>query len=55
LFHVLLAFAVQRGVGKFFQQSVSFAIEYAISLLDNSVADGLCDMTLATARRTQKQ
>jgi hypothetical protein len=28
---VLLAFAIQRGIGKFFQQSVCLAIEHAVA------------------------
>ena len=40
-FHVFLALAIERGVGQFFQQDVRLAIEHAIALLDDGVADGL--------------
>ena len=32
-----------------------FAIQHAITLLDNGVSDGLRDVALAAARRTKKQ
>ncbi len=52
---MLLAFAVQRGVGQLFEQSVRFAIEYAVALLDNSMADGLRDVAFPAPRWTKKQ
>ena len=50
---MLLAFAVECGVGQFFQQGVCFAIENAVSLLDDGVPDGLGAVTLAASSRYQ--
>jgi hypothetical protein len=47
---VLLAFAIERGVGQFFQQGVSFAIENAIVLLDDGVPDGLGAVALTAPK-----
>ena len=52
---MLLAFAIERGVGQFFQQAVRFAIQHAVALLDDGVPDGLCAVTFAAARRTEEQ
>ena len=54
-FHVLLARAVERGVGEFIEQDVRLAVEHAIALLNGSVADGLRQVTLAGAGRAEKQ
>jgi hypothetical protein len=54
-FHKLLALAIERGVGQFFQQCVGFAIQHAVALLDDGVPDGLCAVTFAAARWTKKQ
>ena len=52
---MLLALAIERGVGQFFQQGVGFAIEHAVSLLDDGVPDGLGAVALAAPRRAEKQ
>jgi len=54
-FHVLLALAIECGVGQFFQQRVGFAIQHTITLLDDCVSDGLRDVALAAARRSEEQ
>jgi len=48
-FHVFFSFAVQRGVGEFFQQDVRFAIDHTIALLDDGVTDGLGQVTFTAA------
>ena len=53
--HVLFARAVERGFGEFIEQGVGLAIEHAIALLDGGLADGLGQVTLAGAGRTEKQ
>src|SRR5271156_586357 len=55
LVHQLLAFAIERGVGQFFQKPVSFAIQHAVALQDDGVSDGLCAVTFAAARRAEEQ
>ena len=52
---MLFAGAVERGFGEIIEQGVGLAIEYAVSLLDGGLADGLRQMTLAGAGRTEKQ
>ena len=54
-FHMLLAVAVQGGVGQFFQQDVRLAVEHAVALLDDRVADGLGDVALAASGRAEEQ
>ena len=49
--HKLLALAIERGVGQFFQQPVGFAIQHAVALLDGGVSDGLGAVALAAAGR----
>ena len=52
---IVLARAIERGVGEFLEQRVGFAIEDAIALLDRGAADGLGEMTFAGARRAEKE
>jgi len=50
LLHQLLAPAIERGIGQFFEQSVGFAIQHAVALLDDGVSDGLCAVTFAACQ-----
>jgi len=52
---VLFAGAVERGFSEIIKQGVGLAIENAVSLLDGGLADGLRQMTLASAGWTEKQ
>ena len=54
-FHVLLARAVDDGVGQFLQQHVRLAIEHAIALLNGGLADRLRQVALARAAGAEKQ
>src|SRR5260370_37591114 len=54
-FQQLLALAIERGVGQVLHQPVGFAIQNTVSLLEDSVADGLCAGTVAAARRAEQQ
>src|SRR5438552_4952694 len=53
--HELFASAINGRVGEFIEQSVRLAIEHFVTLLDNGLADGLGQMTLARSRWTKKQ
>jgi len=50
--HVFFACTVKRSVGQFIEQSVGFAVEHAVSLLNGSLSDGLRQVTFARAGRT---
>ena len=52
---MLLSFAIKCGVGQFFKQGVSFAIENAIVLLDDGVPDGLGAVALTAPRWAKEQ
>src|SRR5208337_221080 len=47
--------AVEGSVGDFFEQGVGFAVEDAIPLLDDRLADGLGQVAFAAAGRTEKK
>src|SRR5271165_973581 len=53
--HVLFVGAVERGLGQLIEQAVGLAVEHAVPLLDSGVADGLSQVALAGAGRTEKQ
>ena len=50
-FYKLLAFAIEGGIGQFFQQYVGFAIQHSVALQDDGVPDGLCAVTFPASRR----
>ena len=52
---VLLAGAVERGVGDLLEQRVRLAVEDAVALLDRGAADGLGEMALAGAGWAEKE
>ena len=52
---VVLARAVERGVGELFEQHVRLAVEDAVALLDGGAADGLREVALAGAGRAEKE
>ena len=52
---VVLAGAVERGVGDLLEQRVRLAVEDAIALLDRGAADGLGEVALAGAWRAEKE
>ena len=43
------------GVGQFVQQYVSFAVKHTVTLLDGRLSDGVGQMALARASRSEKQ
>jgi hypothetical protein len=47
--HLLFAGAIECGFGEIIEQSVGFAVEHAIALLDRGLADGLRQVTFPTA------
>ena len=49
--HLLFARAIECGVGEIIEQSVGFAVDRAIALLDSGLADGLRQVTFPTAGR----
>jgi hypothetical protein len=51
--HLLFASSIERGIGEILDEFVGFTIEDAIALLNGGLADGLSEMTLARAGRTQ--
>ena len=53
--HVLLARAVERSVGEFFEQDVRLAIQHVVALLNRGLADGLRQMAFAGAAGPEKQ
>ena len=52
---IVLAGAVERGIGEFFEQGVGLAIEDAIALLDRGAADGLREVAFAGAGRAEEE
>ena len=52
---VVLARAVERGVGQLFEQHERLAVADLVALLDGGVAERLREMTLAAAGRAEKQ
>ena len=52
---IVLARAVERGVGEFLQQRVGLAIDDAVALLDRGAADGLGEMALPRPWRPEKE
>src|SRR5882724_3352615 len=44
-----------EAIGQLFDQDMRLSIDDAVALLDRSAADGLGEMTLARARRTEQQ
>lgn len=54
-FQVLLAFAVSHRIGEIIEQHMGFAVEDAIALQNGGLADGLCQMALARAARSEEK
>ena len=52
---IVLAGAVERGVGDLLEQGVGLAIEDAMALLDGGASDGLREMALAGAGRAEEE
>src|SRR5204862_1412818 len=52
---IVLSRAGERGVGEFFEERVSLAVDDAIALLDRGASDGLGEMTLARTGWPQKE
>src|SRR2546428_1325282 len=52
--HPLAAGAGERGVGELLEESVRFAVQHAMALQDERVAERLGEMTLARARRAEE-
>ena len=52
---MLLALAVEDGVGDFLEEHVRLAVEDAVALADGGAADGLGEVALAGAGRAEKQ
>ena len=52
---VVLARALERGVGDLFEERVRFAVEDAVALLDRGAADRLREVALARARRPEEE
>ena len=52
--HPLAARAGERGIGELLEQPVRFAVEHAMALQDERVAERLGEMTLARARRAEE-
>src|SRR5947207_13913438 len=52
--HALAAGAGEGGVGEFLEEAVGFAVQHAMALLDERVAERLGEMTLARAGRAER-
>ena len=52
---VVLAGAVERRLGEFFEQRVGLAIDDAVALLDGRAADRLGEVALAGAGRPEEE
>jgi hypothetical protein len=50
-FHIFFARTISDGVGQFIEQDVGFAIQHAVTLLNGGLADGLRQVTFASASR----
>jgi hypothetical protein len=53
--HLFFACAVECRFCEFIEQGVGFTVEHAVALLDGCLSDGLGQVTLAGAGRTEKQ
>ena len=54
-FHELFASAVCNCLGQFIEHDVGFTIEHAVALQDDSLSDGLRQVTFPRPSRTEKQ
>jgi hypothetical protein len=52
---VVLACARERGLGEFLEQRMGLAIHDAVTLQNGRATDGLCEVALGGAGRTEKE
>src|SRR5438552_3424240 len=55
LVHAVAARAVDAGLGELIEERVGLEVEDPTALLDGGLADCLCEMTLAGARRPEEE